>query len=144
MDLNRFLFGRGSFKSAEEIIGLVARHDSFDRTREDAASAGALVIFQTSKQQTWLIATRAHLYCVLDDLNKAFTRVQWTMPAETIVASGNVIVPISTLDKTEKTGLLTIGDRRRWLYTKRLFAPEGIEARIRSLISTHMLNAAIV
>ena len=110
MALREFLLGRGEFKTADQIIEVVREHSAFDPQREDAAEAEALLIFQTSKQQTWLVATRARLYCVLDDLGKSFTRVQWTMPAEELVSDGEVTVGISTRDKTERTGRLDIGE----------------------------------
>ena len=139
MALREFLLGRGEFKTADQIIEVVREHSAFNPQREDAAEAEALLIFQTSKQQTWLVATKARLYCVLDDLGKSFTRVQWTMPAEELVSDGEVTVGISTRDKTERTGRLDIGEHRGWLFSKKLFTSEPIEARVRDLIARKMV-----
>jgi hypothetical protein len=140
MDVRTFLLGRGEFKSSQEIIEIVARSDAFDPSVERVADAEALLMFQTSKQQTWLVATHARLYCVLDDLNKGSTRVQWSLPADKLVANSSVVAEVSVGSKTDKTGLLRIGERRNWLFTKRLFATKGIEAAVRDLIARHMLD----
>lgn len=138
--VREFLLGRDEFKTADQIIEIVAKSPFFDPQREDTAHAEALLIFQTSKQQTWLVATQAQLYCVLDDLGKSFTRVQWAVPKEKLVADGKITVPISTSDKTEKTGRLNIGERRNWLFSKKLFTSEPIESSVRSLIAHQMLS----
>src|SRR5258706_6174623 len=121
MDIRKFFLGTDEFKSPEEIIELIRTSDQFDAPQEDTAGAEALLVFQTSKQQTWLVATRARLYCVLDDLNKSFTRVQWSISADKLIANGQVAVQISASDKTERTGRLNIGDHRNWLFSKKLF-----------------------
>ncbi|HEY0349654.1 MAG TPA: hypothetical protein VGC60_16010 [Pyrinomonadaceae bacterium] len=141
MDIRKFFLGTDEFKSPEEIIELIRTSDQFDAPQEDTAGAEALLIFQTSKQQTWLVATRARLYCVLDDLNKSFTRVQWTTPADKLVAGDQIAVEISTSDKTERTGRLNIGERRNWLFSKKLFPTEGPEARVKEMITRQMTAA---
>jgi hypothetical protein len=138
--VREFLLGRDEFKTADEIIEIVRNSPYFDPQREDTAHAEALLIFQTSKQQTWLVATQARLYCVLDDLCKSFTRVQWSIPIEKLVANGEVTIPITTSDKTWKTGRLNIGERRNWLFSKKLFTSEPIESRVRNLIARQMLQ----
>jgi hypothetical protein len=139
VDVSSFFLGRtGSFKSAEEIVDVVTRYRSFDQSVEDASHAEALLIFHTSKQQTWLVATNQRLYCVLDDLPGAFTKVQWSMQKSSLTRDGNVAVPISHRDRTDKTGLLDLGERRGWLFSKRLFERESIEDRVRRLIGEHL------
>lgn len=135
MDIRKFFLGRDEFKSPSEIIELLSTSKDFNAQEEDITAAEALLLFQTSKQQTWLVATRARLYCVLDDLNKSFTRVQWTMPAEKLVLSEDVTAEISTHDKSEKTGLLSIGDRHNWLFSKKLFPAEDLPDKVRTLIA---------
>jgi len=138
MDLRKFFLGTEEFKSPEEIIELIRTSAEFDTQREDTTSAEALLIFQTSKQQTWLVATRARLYCVLDDLNKSFTRVQWSIPADSLVADDKIAVEISARDKSERTGLLNVGKRRNWLFSKKLFPIDGPDARVKEMIRRQM------
>lgn len=138
MDIRKFFLGTDEFKSPEEIIELIRTSAEFNAQQEDTSGAEALLIFQTSKQQTWLVATRARLYCVLDDLNKSFTRVQWSISADRLVVDDRVAVEISASDKTERTGRLSIGDHRNWLFSKKLFPTEGPEARVKELITRQM------
>lgn len=136
----RVFLGKSEFKTIEEIVATLRNHRDFNPELEDLNNAEAILIFQTSSQQTWLVATSARLYCVLDDLDKSSTRVQWTIPANEIIdEGGNIKINIATQEKTERTGLLEIGERRNWLFSKKLFARESIEAKIRDLITHQML-----
>jgi hypothetical protein len=139
-EVRNFFLGRGEFKSLKEIIEIVRQSPKFDRNHEDAASAEALLIFQTSKQQTWLVATRARLYCILDDLRRSSTRVQWVLSANDLVAEGNITAPILAKDKNQRTGLLNVGPRRNWLFSKKLFANTSAENQVKDLIRKQMLS----
>lgn len=132
--IRQFFLGRGDFKSANEIIAIVRSQAADESESEGGERSDALLIFQTSKQQTWLVATRRALYCVLDDLHKGFTRIQWTLPADKLVGRSGMIAQISTSDKSEKTGLLHINGHRNWLYSKKLFTSSSIEGTVRDLI----------
>jgi len=140
--LSKFLLGRDDFKSETEILQIIQQSEEFAPQREDIENAEALLIFQTSTQQTWLVATNRRLYCVLDDLSKSFTRVQWSMPAEMLVRNGEVTIPIVTHERsrgrTDRSGLVDIGERRNWLFSKKLFTTDRIEEKIDELIVGHM------
>jgi hypothetical protein len=140
MTIRNFLLGQGEFKSAVQVVDVVQQSKNFDCSQEDLTKAEALLIFQTSKQQTWLVATRVRLYCVLDDLGKSFTRVQWSTSRNKLIADGKIGARIVTRNKTERTGLLDIGEHRGWLFSKRLFTDETIESRITNLIARQMLQ----
>jgi hypothetical protein len=139
MDLRKFFLGRGEFKSPIEIIEAVRESPNFDPGKEDTADAEALLIFQTSKQQTWLVATTRRLYCVLDDLRRSFRPVRWSLSAEKLTRSGVLTAEISARPNTERTGLLDIGERRSWLYSKKLFTNKSIEGEVKDLIRRQML-----
>jgi hypothetical protein len=44
-------------------------------------SEGAILIYKTQKQHTWLVATYLKLYCIVDDFNrrKSGQLIQWSM-----------------------------------------------------------------
>jgi hypothetical protein len=141
MDVGNFFLGRGKFKSPAEIVATVRESPNFEPSRE-GDSAEPLLIFQTSTQQTWLVATNQRLYCILDDLNRSFTRVQWSMPKGRLIADGTVVVPISTQQtrsKSDRSGLVDIEKHKSWYFSRNLFASEPIENRIRRLIAENML-----
>jgi hypothetical protein len=142
MDIRSFFLGRREFKSAEQIAEAVRESLNFDPKIEETSRAESLLIFQTSKQQTWLVATKAMLYCVLDDLTEDFTKVQWSIPAQRLVSHGRLIIPISTHNKTERTGLVNIGEHQNWYFSRQLFTDESIEQRIRQLLSRMFLDGS--
>jgi len=135
----KFLLGRNDFKSADEIVRLINEKVSHGSS-EQIEHAETLLIFQTSREQTWLVGTKQRLYCVLDDLNNGFTRVDWILPKEQLVKNGRIDVKVATRTKTDKTGLLDIGERRGWLFSKRLFAERDLVERVQDMILRKMIK----
>jgi hypothetical protein len=136
-DFRAFWLGKGEFKTPQEIVRLVRTSRDYDHAERE--SEEPLLIFQTSKQQTWLVATAEKLYCVLDDVNRGFTRVQWWVPRSNLVSDGKLIARIETGNKTDRTGLLDIGKHRGWLYSKKLFTTEPVEVQVHRLILSKMV-----
>jgi hypothetical protein len=66
--------GYRQFASRQEIGSLVAQSESVTNLPR------TLLIFSTSRQHTWLVATTKSLACVLDDVRREDPRIQWTMP----------------------------------------------------------------
>jgi hypothetical protein len=79
-------------------------------------SEGALLIFKTQKQRTWLVATHLKLYCIVDDLNRRKTGklIQWSM-----LLYETSPIEITDSDIQER-GFLNIGKRKKWYYSKHL------------------------
>ena len=96
----------------------------------DPAQARALLFFQTSVQQTWLVASAQRLYCILDDRRKPEPHINWSMAMSEVVANNEVLIDISQDEQTppsSKSGLLHLGGKHRnWLYSKKLFASEPV------------------
>lgn len=138
MDVRKFFLGEAEFEPANEISRKIRESKNFDPKSENPEQTQSLLIFQTSKQQTWLVASRARLYCILDDVNRSFTRVQWSMEKNELVSGRRVTVTISVNDKSPTTGTVDIGDHKAWLYSKKLFPQQDMESRIRQLILQQM------
>jgi hypothetical protein len=84
-------------------------------------SEGAVLIYKTQKQHTWLVATYLKLYCIVDDFNRRKSRdlIQWSM----LLHEAN---PIKITDSGKpNSGFLNIGRRKDWYYSKRLFPTDG-------------------
>jgi len=133
----KLLLGRNDFKSADEIVRLINETVSHG-SREQIEQAETLLIFQTSRRQSWLVGTNQRLYYVLDDLNNGFTKVQWILPKEQLVKNGRIDVKVATRTKTDETGLLDIGERHGWLFSKRLFAERDLVEKIQDVILRKM------
>ncbi len=140
MKLADLFVGRPDFASKQKIIEYVRASKNFDATAEDLSKADALLIFSTSKQHTWLVASSERLYCVLDDIRKDEPHINWSIPRRSVVSHGQIVLPIQIQDKSNFTGLLSIGDARKdWMYTKRLFSRQPIEVQIKDLLRRTML-----
>jgi hypothetical protein len=102
-----------------------------DTSPVDEAVVDALLLFKTSKQHTWLVATQAKLYCVLDDAERRKTGelVQWDLPLEKAE-------PISVKSSDNPAyGFLDINSQTYWYYSLDLFpAPEALKSAISELI----------
>jgi hypothetical protein len=89
----------------------------------------SLLIFSTSKQQTWLVANQLLLWCVLDDRRKEEPRVQWWTErdqVEPLAANPNY---------SPTSGVLHIGSRRKeWLFSKSLFQTVDVVDAVRQLL----------
>lgn len=140
MKVSELLNGRDEFESKTAIIELIKNSKNFDPRMEDPQKADALLIFSTSKQHTWLVASSERLYCILDDVRKERPHINWSMPRAQLVSGGEVTVNIKSRPHMEYSGLVDVGDaHRNWLYTKRLFSDAPIEQRIRELIENNMV-----
>jgi hypothetical protein len=136
MELRKILLGRDDFKSRDEIVDVL--RNSGTATGDDLASAETLLIFQTSSQQTWLVATNRALYCVLDDLNKNSTNVQWAVSSADLHRVGDHLAEVSALDKNDRVGLLNVGKHTNWLYSKKLFANDNVVNRLSRMVLDKM------
>lgn len=131
------LLGRRDFYSEPDIISFVKNSGNY--TNDDLKRAKALKIFQTSKQRTWVVSTNKVLYCILDDNRKDKPIVRWSYPKSSIIRETKIYIEISYQDYSEKSGLLSIGKRKDWYYSKKLFKCSDIKKEIENLIKETML-----
>jgi hypothetical protein len=116
------------FLSEDDIKRAITRSKNYEA--EGYANANALLIFSTSTQQTWLVASKSRLYCLLDDRRNPDSKVRWSMKLFEAAASN-----IRARNYKDRTGYIDIGRHTDWLYTKSLFRNQGgIVEAIRSLI----------
>lgn len=106
--------------------------------------AGALLIYQTQRQQTWVVATRKRLYFILDDLSYAEPKVQWSGRIERFTGGDGRILPdMKTWQVDAQTGSVQIAeDTGEWLYSSKLFTLDPVGEQIRRLISKQLPAAA--
>ena len=117
MSLKRHLLGHRSFWTEDRIRSLV-----------NAEVEKSFLIFQTSKQQTWLLKTADSLTCILDDARKPEPQVQWSLDLSEVDS-------VRARPISGKSGLVDIGSRKNWYYSNNLFRePADIEAAIKSVL----------
>jgi len=137
-DLMAKLLGRRDFFSRNEII-TYARKSRHYSSKENLNQAKALKIFQTSKQKTWLVSTNERMYCILDDNRKQEPHVKWSIPKSDIIDDDKISINIKTRDYSEKSGLVDIGTKVGWKFTKKLFTKVNVKRSIKNLITETML-----
>jgi hypothetical protein len=89
-----------------------------------------LLLFRTERQRTWIVATTDHVYCLLDDVRtrQADRTVQWRI-------SRSGAQPIRAYITPKGNHVVDIGDKRRWLYSKRLHSNANeLERVLRALV----------
>ncbi|MDF9798255.1 hypothetical protein OKW21_003518 [Catalinimonas alkaloidigena] len=89
-----------------------------------------ILIFRTSQQRTWLVATEKHLFCILDDEDTRASGkvIQWKLALKESS-------PVSAGLYKARTGLLNIGPKKGWLYSKALYnRPQELEQAVSELI----------
>lgn len=138
-----FLLGKRELFEADKIAEFINTAHEFDAQRENTKNAGVLLLFKTSEQQTWLIATSERLYCVLDDIKHPKPEIRWTMPRHELVAHDSVSVHIRTRKHTENSGRVDIDGHTGWLFSKSLFATLPIEDAIKALIHIYMIGGPV-
>lgn len=96
----------------------------------DEQALHSLLIFSTSKQQTWLVADQVELRCVLDDRRKEQPKVQWRI-------NRDQVEPLEAdYNYSPTSGVLHIGSRKKgWLFSKRLFQSIDVIDAVRRLLS---------
>lgn len=129
-----------AFLAEDEIKESIKTSKNFKFDDSDPQKAHVLKIFKTRRQQTWLVATKNRLYCILDDLDNARPAVQWSMGRDHLVDDrGRLTIDVTHESYKSATGMVHIGDsHREWLYSYELFADRGIVSAIQELILSAM------
>lgn len=96
----------------------------------------SILVFKTSKQQTWLSVNERGLSCRIDDKREGKGGQQWvltkTQAAEILNSNTFHVNPGYKV----KTGVFTLGPRRNWLYSKVLFPePDYLHGILKQLLS---------
>lgn len=119
--------GPDGFLTLQSLREVVAH---FALLEKDEPVKGELLIFQTPRQRTWLIATAKRTFIVLDDektrlkrnLVQTFFAVKETAPLEFTVSKGSGTVKFAAEDTW-------------WFYSQHLFATtDALDAAVRRLV----------
>ncbi|MDG1891694.1 MAG: hypothetical protein P8L18_10320 [Verrucomicrobiota bacterium] len=94
-----------------------------------------VMVFKTSKQETWLEVLPTGLHCYINDTRENKGGPQWTIPKAEI---GNILAfnqyAVNPSAKV-KTGTFDIGQKKNWFYTKAYFPePEYLHGVLHHLL----------
>lgn len=133
-DLVAKLLGRRDFYTQNDIICHVRKSKNYNSSKENLDQAKVLKIFHTSKQKTWLILTNERMYCILDDNREEMPHVRWSIPKSDIIDGNKISIDIKIRDCSEKSGIVDIGSKVGWKFSKKLFTKVDIKKSIEKLI----------
>ena len=130
-----FLPSPSGFRDPDDIQDYVVHSKNFDSSREDPEDANVLLLFHTSKQKTWLVATKERVYCILDDIRKSEPHINWSVTRNRIVDDEAVVWRIDKSDKNSKTGILNFENAKSsWYYSKDLFIGKDVVDEIENFV----------
>jgi hypothetical protein len=92
-----------------------------------------LLIFETRIQHTWLLATNAALYCVIDTRRQPNAQRLWRIVRSDIEREGELILEIKET-KWNQRDLLIIDKKRARRFTKELFETLTITESIENML----------
>ena len=107
------------------ILDEMARNVNYSPPSETPQTQERTLVYRTRQQKIYLVKTGQGLECHLEDDRPERTGHQWTISksqAKDILADADISI---NPDYRERTGTYTLGQRRNWLYSKRLFPDPG-------------------
>ena len=136
MSLAKSLLGYREFSGEPQIRQTITKSKNYNASKEAPEHARSLLIFETSKQHTWLVATEERLYFILDDIRKPEPHINRSIRRDALKAQTGGSASIKVLPKSVQTGLVDIGlGQRSYLYSKDLFSRRPIENAIDDLLN---------
>ena len=130
MSLLKYILGFRKFSTIVDIKNYINSKLVTD-IEENVIKSKHLLLFDTSKQKTWIIFSNYKLYCVLDDISKDTFVVRWNINKNEIIKGSEVILDIKIHENySEHSGLVDFGRKHKdWLYSKKLFPNSEILMR---------------
>lgn len=138
MALINKILGYRDFSKLEDIKNYIASNYSLE-PGENILTAEGIIIFQTSRQKTWLIASEKKLFCVLDDIENDSFEVRWQMSKTDLFQGRNLNFEVKVNPNySPTTGSVDLGNNHKeWLYSKKLYRSE---AELKNSISDLILS----
>ena len=137
MSLSKFSRGYREFMPSSAVPELITRSKNYQR--EDVSATEPLLIFKTSNQQTWLVATGRRLYVILDDVRKPEPSIIRSVPKKRLVDdAGGLTLRLGERARSERTGLLDMQGYKALLFSHRLFSEERVSERVEQLLTDAM------
>lgn len=135
MKVKTFLFGARDLLSKADIVAKIASSKNYQMELEEGDDPSSLLLFESSKQHTWLVATGRRLYCILDDIRNPEPKVNWSISRRALVENGTLKIDLKSREKSSTAGLVDIGlKHQNWLFSKKFFTNKDVADEIRDLV----------
>jgi hypothetical protein len=128
--INRITEGR-EFVDVPEIVARIRR-----RYADRGEPIKSLLIFVSSNQKTWLIATGEALYCVMDLQEQPRPKVAWRLPKNQIINNERIILTIDVFadEDSDRAGKIVIDGQEPRKFTAALFVEQPISQAVRNML----------
>ncbi len=129
--LTRLMEGTREFASVPDLVSRLRR-----RYKDQGDPVEALLLFVSSNQQTWLIATSGGLYCVIDRHDQPDPKVVWRIPKEDLVDGNRIKLSVDAFEDPDsnRTGIVVIDGQAARKFTAGLFVRKTIVESIRDML----------
>lgn len=130
-----YILGYRDFSKLEEIKeNIFKKYNQIND--ENIHKATEILLFESSRQKTWLLITEERFFCVLDDVENDFFRVRWNITKNDIIHGNQLIIKLKTYDYLKNTGKIDFGKfHKGWLYSKSIYSThEELKSKIESEI----------
>lgn len=115
MRIFRNILGYRDFNQLKSIKDFLVSKNLVDKKNVDLLKQ--IVLFDTSKQRTWLLADNENVFCFLDDTTKDSFEFRWKEKKSNL--RGNIRV---TPNVKPKAGIVDFGEKhKRWYYSKDIY-----------------------
>jgi hypothetical protein len=104
------------------------------RPDEQFDEASMLLIFETRTQHTWLVATNAALYCVVDIRRQPHPRKLWRIGRDELVVDNKLTLQLTETAVTDGDFYIVINRQRPRKFTRRLFEAMSIRESIENML----------
>ena len=126
MALFKNILGFRDFSKIEEIKDYIKLNFPLNlsyENSEDLDNSLELLLFETTRQKTWLLCSNFRFFCILDDIAKDTFLIRWQLAKQEIIRNESLILPININPEYKKNaGLIDFGpSHKNWLYSKSLF-----------------------
>lgn len=119
MKLFRSILGYRDFNQLNSIKDFLVSKNLIDS--RDVNLLKHIVLFDTSKQRTWLLADKEFVYCFLDDTSKDSFEFRWKEKKSNL--KGNIRVNPNV---KPNAGIVDFGqNHKRWYYSKNLYSSDS-------------------
>ncbi len=140
MELLNSIIGYRDFASEQEIKAHIKKSPSYS-LEEENDEKNLMLLFHTTKQKTWIVASKMRLYCILDDVRKERPKITWSIPKVDIIEEEDLKIEIKARNRIQKkrTGSIDFGeDHQRWLYSRDLLGnSESAKMKVQEFLKTN-------
>jgi len=109
MKFSNIILGLRNFKQEQEVKKYIANSKYY--ANEDPSEAELLLVYQNTREKTWLVFSNQRLYCILDKVKKTDLHINWSVSYEELFDQDGKI-RVNTMSIYQQSYVVQIGEHR--------------------------------